>query len=265
VLPTGKTPHSLKKFIDEWRTKPERRTGTATLFTEQSFIDHVNRFQGEDTVLFARRNPTEPTLTAVFDYNPSGGNNEDAAFCQHRAVYPFPVSEQWKQWREHDGKPMGAVEFAQFLEDRIPDVHAVDGDNLTAELRDLAALLGGTFASPSRLLDLSRSLEITASVGVKQAIRLESGESQFIYEETHSQGGQKVTVPSLFVLGIPVFDEGAGYRIACRLRYRRSGTGITWWYTMVDPKRYFDDAIKGSVEHVVEETALPAVYGTPEK
>ena len=93
VIPHGMEMKSLKPFLDEYRIKPDRRTGTAVADTLPSFIDIANRFKGVDSAVFARAKVSdtaiEASLTAVFNYHPAGGDNTLAQFSDHRAIYHF--------------------------------------------------------------------------------------------------------------------------------------------------------------------------------
>lgn len=267
VVPSGRRIESLKPIIDQFKPKPDRRTGTAVLSSSQSFIDHVVRFKSESTVIFAERDITKPSLLAVYDYHPKGGDVTLAAFGGHRAKYSFPVSPEWKAWNDNEEKELDATAFGRFLEDRIQDVVAIDTENTGEALRELIALIGGgTFASPSQLLDLSRSLTINAAVSVKQAQTLSSGEIAVSYTEVHNDGeGRPIKVPNLFAIGIPIFRDGHKYRIVCRLRYKlQDRQWVKWWYSLVNPDLYFDDAFKEVCDEVASTTELPVLFGAPE-
>jgi uncharacterized protein YfdQ (DUF2303 family) len=268
IVPSGKKIESLKRILDEYRTKPERRSGTATLTTQASFVDHVKRFAGDASVIFADRTPASPSLLAVYDYNPAGPENDAAAFGRHRAVYSFPLSDEWKAWTSADESEMDAAKFAAFLEDRLQDVRVVDTDTEAEDspILAIAMLFQGRYATPNQLLNLSRSLDINASVAVRQALRLETGEIDVRFVETHSDGeGKPITIPNLFVISIPVFRDGERFRMVCRLRYRLANTHVTWWYTMVQPERYLDTAIVEVVEAVQKATERPVMFGAPER
>src|SRR5438128_2600182 len=69
VVPAGKSLTSVKKFIDEYRTEPERREGLAALTTLDSFIDHTKRFADDDSAVFADVvSRTSAQLVSVLDY-----------------------------------------------------------------------------------------------------------------------------------------------------------------------------------------------------
>jgi hypothetical protein len=168
---------------------------------------------------------------------------------------------------------MSHVDFAAWLEDRIGDViappnHLAAPDDLNeADLKliDLLKMLGGQFVGPSRLLDLSRGLKLTEEARFTSVQNLTSGEVQIAYETEHREmAGAPLKVPSLFLLGIPVFERGPLYRIPVRLRYRLSGSKLTWLIVRYRPQLSFDDAVDGDVETVRERTGLTIFSGAPE-
>lgn len=263
LLPPGRTPTSLKKLADEYATKPDRREGSAVLRDAESFVAHVLRFKSEESAVFASPDRAKPSLLAVFDYHPRGGDATKADFAKHRALYECPLSEEWKAWQQHDGKLMPQVEFAEFIENRAADVVVAPPDD--TNLRELSELLEGAFASPSRLLTLSRGLQINVEATVKDAVTLSSGEISVQYSETHVDGaGQPIKVPNLFVIQIPVFYAGEPWRIPVRLRYRRNSGRLLWSYHLYRADATFDAAFKEVVGRVRAATEVPVFLGAPE-
>lgn len=262
VLPTGLTAHSVKKHQDEYRDKPERRKGIANLKDLPSFIAHTLRFADEDSALFANNDMEKPSLTCVFDYHRRTAEG-DPRFGTHRAHYAFPLSDEWKAWKAKDGEPMSQADFAEFLENRISDVTAPE--NVSEALTALAQLLGGTFASPSKLVELSRGLNVHEGAQVKQAVNLSSGEATIQYVSQHQDDtGAPLKVPNLFLIAIPVFVAGPLYQMAVRLRYRlRSGT-ISWFYELYREDKVFEHAFDEACKRAAEESKLPLFIGSPE-
>jgi len=267
-IPTGRELRSLKPFIDEMRPAPERKRGTSTLTTVDSFVAQVNRSKDGDSVIFAdvaeRR---DPKLICVFDYNKAGPEGTPR-FGQHQAIYRYPVSDQWKAWT---GKPLdglGQVEFAEFLENRIMDV--LDPSSLKLEgegtLAAFCRQLGIKPASPQGLMELSRGLTVHADHRVVQQVNIGTGEAQIAFGETHTGAdGAPVKVPGGFAIGIPVFLGGAPYQIPVRLRYKVAGGQVKWTLQPQRLDEVWDDAIKESVAAVTTKTDLTTLYGTPEK
>lgn len=261
VLPKGLEAHSVKRLVDEHRSQPERRVGTARLGDLDSFVAHAVRFKGASSALFANPSPTSPSLTAVFDYHPMGA--EGARFCQHRSVYAFPVSEEWQAWTALAGKPMSQEAFALLIENRIVDVADPAGVGETAKA--FASTIGCDFASPSRLLDLSRGLSIRVSSKVAKSVNLATGETQLQYAEGHTgEDGAPLKVPGAFLLAIPVYKAGALYQVPARLRYRVSGGSVAWSVDLWGADRVFDHAFREACSAAEERTGLPLFVGSPE-
>lgn len=264
--------------FDDYRDTPKRRLGVANLTKIESLIDHVNRFQNAESVLFAIDNRTTPSITAVLDYHDrvNVGEGDTLAgihevsrprFGQHRSRFAFPLSDEWKAWTEKDGNVFGMAEFAHFLEDRIIDVLELipDEDSLPEDLRRFINICGGKVATPNKLVELSRGLQVHESSAVSEAINLGSGEGQISFASEHTdRNGGALNVPGLFLIGIPVFKHGPLYRIAARLRYRKTVEGLKFWYELWRTDRTFDHAFGEACERVRVETGLPLLFGTPE-
>jgi uncharacterized protein YfdQ (DUF2303 family) len=264
-VPNGIALKSIKPFLDEYRTQPERRKGTAKLTDLRSFIDHVNRFKDADTVLFACDSRTNPSITAVLDYHRAGSEAEPR-FGEHKSHYGLPLSDEWKAWKAKNGEVFRQHEFAAFLEDRIVDVvHIHDEETLSERTRNFAALVNGSFATPTKLLTLSNGLSVTADEKVQNHINLQSGEMQVTFSSDHrDESGQPISVPKMFMVAIPVFLNGPLYQIAVRLRYRIKDKQIVWFYEMHQTELVFDDAFNDACITARDSTDLPLFMGSPE-
>lgn len=262
----GIHPVKLKSFFDEYRAVPERRTGSAVMTDLTSFIAHVNRFKDSDSVVFATDDPTNPRLTAVLDYHQTGalGSPRNNA---HATVYTFPLSEEWKTWKKIAGETpalMSQGEFAAFLEDRICDV--LDPAKAPEQLDKFKEAIQGDFATPSKLLDLSRGLTIRATSKLSQKVSIQNGISTFVFDAEHQdEAGAPLRVPAAFLIGVPVFKRDGTYPIAVRLRYRVESGAVKWSCSIYQADRAFDDAIGRAMARVEKETSLPVLRGAAEK
>lgn len=260
-----------ESIFDQFRTNPKRRLGTANMLSLDSFIEHVNRFRDDDTVVFADNNRSAPKLTAVLDYHEAGAENAPR-FGDHRTHFNFPLSDEWKAWQAKNAEPMKMVDFAHFLEDRIIDVMPHGLINLTDDAKIYIDTLGNPntdyakkIADPAKLMELATGLQIFENSVVKEANKLASGESQIEFTTEHTDAaGQKLNIPQLFVLGIPVFKNGLPYQIIARLRYRKMGGQIVFFYELWRTDRVFDHAFDEAVERVREEVGRPVLIGHPE-
>lgn len=234
LVPEGVTPQSF-----EWAlTNPVRKRAVVALRDAASFTAYVNAFKDAGSMVFASL--PERTLTAVLDYHEAGAGS--ARWGQHRAVMACQLTEDWKRWIAQNKKALGQVEFAQFLEDNLPNIAAPAG---------------------AVILDIAKTLQAKKAVNFSSSVRLENGETQFVYEETIAgSAGQKghLEVPSSFTLGIEPF-EGAGlYAMEARFRYRiAEGGRLQMWFDLVRPEAVIEDAFKRTREAITSGVAPTTV------
>lgn len=259
---------SLKESIEAFRLRPQRRTGTADMQTLASFIKLVQRHQDGDSAVFADLDWRAPKFTAVIDYHGQAVETDGEApatheprWLRHRIAYAFPLSDPWKAWVEQNSVPMKQDAFAAFIEDHIAEVSAPT----EAEQKEYEATFRTRIADPFEIMTLSRGLAVSVDAKVGRSILLQSGEGEIAFEEVHRDGaGQKLTVPGLFMLSVPVFFRGAHVRFPVRLRYRVANGQVVWFYQIWRPDEFVTAAVQKDLDAVRVETGLPAYEGAPE-
>jgi uncharacterized protein YfdQ (DUF2303 family) len=273
VLSQGSaTPLSAAAF-DAFRDFPLHRTGTAALTQLPSFIALVNRFKHAHSAIFAVDDFTKPSLTAIFDYHPDNaevGGEESVSAAQamrHKASYAFPLSKEWQAWIGKDAKPMGMGDFARFIEDHIVDVSADPVDVFAESSRAFVKANRGTIASPSKLVEISRGLQVYERAVIKEAKNLSTGEAQFTFDSEHTDGdGKPLVLPTMFSITIPVFARSAdAFRLIARFRYRKTSEGLVFWYELWRPDLTFETAFNEAIDKVAAETGLPIYTGSAER
>lgn len=269
-------------FFDDARDAPTYRRGTATLTSLDSFIAHVNRFGDGDSVVFASDNHASPSLTAVLDYHRADQNevtgeedghrairvHGDYRHGKHRTAFAFPLSDEWKAWNKANASVMSMGEFALFLEDRIGDI-ALAGDEFPETLERFVNVNGGVdaIADYATLVELSRGLKVYENARVEEATNLASGEGHIrfsVEHETRTKTGGTLKVPTMFFIAIPILNKGAIYRIAARLRYRKTVEGVKFWFDLYRADKSFDHAFDEAVQRVEAETHATILFGSPE-
>lgn len=255
--------------FDKWADAPRFRKGTAMLTDLSSFIAHTNRYKDSHTLVFANDDRVKPSLTAVLNYHEAGAEGFPR-FGNHRSHFAFPLSDEWKAWKAMNAEPMRMDAFARFLEDHIVDVmptHLIQIADDEATMRFVDTLGGlGRIADPAQLMSLANNLHINEHSTISQAQVLSSGEVKLDFQSSHdaTQNGVSITMPTMFIVGIPVFKNGPAYQIFARLRYRKQGSSLTFWYELWRDDRVFDKAFDESVYRVRDETELAVLMGTDE-
>lgn len=251
---------SVKALMDEYRLRPVAKTGIANVTTLQSFINLSTRHKTEHSAIFANVDWTKPSLTTVIDYHEDrqGG---DADNGKHRIHYAFPLSEEWQAWVGVNGKPMKQGEFAEFIEDHIAELATPHEEEIT----HWEALIGGKVARPNDIQMLSRGLKINAETKLRSNTVLATGEGELTWEEEHRDtAGQKLVVPSLFIVQLPPFFRGESARIPTRLRYRVREGQVIWFFQLYRPDVYITEQVERDLDRAAAETELPHFHGTPE-
>lgn len=262
LVPNGMEAEGVKKFLDAYNKVPERRKGTHKADRLESFIDLTNRFKDSCSVIFARGNVSgnsiSASLTAILDFHPEDADNTVALNCEHKVSYQFPVSKEFSFWLKNNAEGMDQSQFALMLEERISEMSvATDAD--CAQIENLKP----KFAAPVDILELARNLEIYSSESVQQAVKLSSGEREIKFTAVHNGAdGKPVSIPDFFVLNIPIFEGERPVRILVRLRYRKQGNGVLWFYDLYRVDMVFQEAFDKALEKVKEGTKLPLFLGS---
>lgn len=250
---------SLDSFFETLRTAPARRKGRATVTTLASFIDLVNRHKDEHSVIFAKSEWPDPSLTAVVDYHQTDGV---ARFGGHRVHYAFPLTDEFRAWMAANGKMLEQRDFAEFLEEHAAELTAP----YDAEVVEYERLFKEKLATPNQLISLSRSLEIFVGAKIKRVERLQTGERTAVFETTHSNAtGEPVDIPGVFMVSVRAFVDGEPVRIPARLRYRAGAGEIKWAYQLYRPEFWLRAQVQNDLATVRAATGLPAYEGAPEQ
>lgn len=255
---------SVEKFIDEMRDKPERRQGTIGADDLDSFVALTNRFKAENSVMFGRSSVTETSfscgLISILNYHPAGSDNKVADNSDHVVRYDFPLSSELKTWLSKNKTPFNSREFAEFLEDNIADLVVAKPDAMRVTFGDETP----SFATPSKIFELSRGIEVRVDEKVVNAFRNSDGSFAIQYtQENKDSTGQPLKLPEWFALGIPVFDGGEVYQIPMRLRFRVKEGTITWSFEMYRKNDTFTTAFADACDEATKATALPLFNGSP--
>lgn len=251
---------SVKALIEEYRLRPARRTGTAAMQTLSAFTELVKRHMDSDSAIFVDLNWKAPSFAAVIDYHKQDGTHEPRNL-KHRINYAFPLSEEWKAWNAKNATPMGQGDFAAFIEDHIAELSAPRDTEST----ELEFLFKTRIADPAEIVQLSRGLAVSVDSKVARAVTLQTGEGEMVFTEVHKDGsGQKLVIPGVFMLSLPVFFRGEHVRIPARLRYRVKDGSVLWFFQLWRPDVYVSDAVARGRDAVTVETGLPIYEGSPE-
>jgi len=263
--------------------KPARRSGTARLVDLDSLVLWANRFKGDNSALFAKPDMTAPTITCVADYHAGGPadpftvtGDPTARHCHHRAVYSFPLSDEWQAWMAIAGKPLTKDDMGEFIEANAKDIMdptpaviklAESDTNEPWENRLIrtAQQIEGRYGQLGQLLAMSKQFQVFETSNLTVTSNRDTGETSIQFLDEHKGvDGKPLTIPNLIIIAIPVFLNGAPYRMPVRFRYRKMGGEVRFILTPYNPEKAFKASFDEAVTTVTDATGLPMFQGSPE-
>ncbi|NNM65943.1 MAG: DUF2303 family protein [Burkholderiales bacterium] len=243
VVPNG---YRIEQLPDIAR--PKRPIANVKLRDATSFVRYVNAHKAPRSTVYASMEPAR-FLCVFDDYLHASdldvGNpkhvDAQADWRSFRAEFTLPASHEWKTWTGQNRKAMTQLQFAEHMQDNLPDVIAPSGAELLETALNFEAAQAGHFVSAQRLQDGSHNL----------------------VWKTDNTGGT-VRVPEHITLSIPVFENEAPRELEARLRYRTNGSALSLWYELVRPHKVIEAAFRETWACIEEGCALPLLLGSPE-
>lgn len=285
TLPQGRKVEdltSLRRKAAEF-LKPARRSGTAKLADLASLIGWANRFKGSSSVLYANPDMAAPSLTCIADYHEEGPSNASdpageptARHCHHRAIYNFPLSDEWKAWMAIAGGALDKDEMGEFIEANAKDILDPTPPILSLSVSDknepwenrlikTAQQIEGRYGQLAQLLAMSRRFQVYETSDLTVKTNRDTGEAEIQFLNEHKDAdGAPLKVPNLIIIAIPVFRNGALYRMPVRFRYRKSGASVKFTLSLYNPEKSFQAAFEEALEQAKAEVELPLFQGIPE-
>ena len=224
------------------RELPAHPRSTVKLRDAASFIQYVNDHKTPPTRVFAQIDPAR--FLAVIDefYSDSEDASAQANWREFRAEFLVPPSREWRLWTARDRQPMSQLEFAEFLQDNLPDVIKPDGVTLLEAALNFEAAQAGSFVATQRLQNGDHNLQWKAENNAAGTVRL----------------------PELLTLSIPVFENEAPRELTARLRYRIKEGRLSIWFELVRPHKLVEAAFRDTWARIAEETGVLLLLGSPE-
>lgn len=289
----------VKAVVDAYRTRPERRKGTATLTTLDSFADHARRFMDSDSAIFVCDNPQAPKFEAVLNYHEAMNPVQPEAkalpmkagdppvmviatlgatalprFGDHRGVYAPEFSDEWKLWTKNNGTPLDQASFGRLIERGARCIFDVDEEH-PEKLGEQAAWFakrfgrrfaaGEFFGSSEVMLQLAEGLIANVEETIGETNVRGASRSVVFTSKTSTD---TVTVPTAFLLALPVFKGGELWQVPARLGFKPVTKGETrvfeWKIELWDTDATVKACLADMAATVKARTGLPCFTGTPE-
>ncbi|EIQ00721.1 hypothetical protein OpiT1DRAFT_05276 [Opitutaceae bacterium TAV1] len=241
--------------LEEFLKYPEHKKARIEVRDHQSFVEYVLKHAEPGTTVFSEVSETGGSFTAIIDFHHGhiahviNGNAEfsggAARWGHHVCKYVCEHTPEWKRWMKFSGEPLSQLAAAQFIEDNMIDIIQPEA---------------------ARMLEVVKTLEATQGVEFKSAVRLENGDRQLNYSHTTAaKAGQQgdMDIPDMFRIRIPVFQNGPGYDVDCRFRYRIKDGALIIAYEIVRPHKIIDLALQEARTGIVQMLQpIPVLLGS---
>lgn len=244
--------------VRKYRSTPHRRAGSVTLQGVKSFVDYLDchaadhvSLRSERTTMFVNpaitRNADVITIgTAVLDYH---DDLASPARCENTATLELRFHPMYRLVR-------GLFEMQS-------------QESFALNLRKI----GPVFASPSSadMLTLAQTLRVSSSSSYQSVSDPGTGSIDFVFQKTNTgtaggYGEQKVTVPDIVKLSVPMFIGSESQVIECRFEFRapKSPGDQVQMRLAYDAEAIDTHAAVESVVMELEATGLQCLRGTYE-
>lgn len=231
LLHNGQT-IDVRKDLEKHEAHPRRKTGAYAVTDVDSLLQYLAKHAQLETELWG--NATRSEVRAVI--NAHGAGLHVAGWSDHTATLTLPTTPDWKEWTQRDGKLMEQTEFAEFIEDHLPNFVTPTGADM---------------------LELAQTFQATTKVDFDSSQRLKSGETQLTYvENTTAAAGKKgsLAIPDTFDIAVQVHERGPAYKVGARFRYRITNGDLRLAYRLIRPRDVLDAAFDEVVKHIEDNT-----------
>lgn len=225
--------------LESYLPRPKAKAGTVGLYAPASFVAYVNRHGGDGTTLWA--DVQAARIVAVIDDH----ETEHPGWGQHRATLALRHPPAWSRWMGRSGKLGTQTEFAEHIEDSLPEIVEPDG---------------------ASMLELAQTFHASGSTAFRSHKRLASGAVEFTYEQTsEARAGERgqMEVPQRFTVALAPFEGLDPFKVEARLRYRIRDGELRIGYVLDRPDEVLRAAFVEIVETVGRETGCEVFMGTP--
>ncbi|MEI4470953.1 DUF2303 family protein [Frigidibacter sp. MR17.24] len=223
-------PHRLPPFVNQ----------RVTLDTRRALVDYANRFRDGRSIIVA--DYTAGKIHAYLDWHRPGDESDVGAkpeACKHVATLAILPSEEWTRWDKMEGALHPQATFAAFLDENSVDI---------------------AFPEAATMVEISRDLEATTGQSFKSSTRLENGDRAFRFE-TETRVTNQVTVPTVFMLNIPLYEGEGPMELRAAFRYRPTPEGLLlgfeWRRVEYQRRAHFAEI----ATKAAEDTGLPVFLG----
>jgi len=216
-----------------------RKRGRPVVRDAASFLAYWAKHHDDASEVYA--DVEQLSVTAVLDAHSA----DEPGFAEHRLTLTLRRTKAWEEWTSLDGKLLTQDQFANFLEDHLPNL--VEPDAAT-------------------MLEIAQSIKATTKAEFQSSSRLQSGERKFVFtEDVKASAGSKgdLSIPEVFKIAVPPFEGADAYSMTARFKYRLDRGELHLGFKLEQPEERAKAAFADVLAAIAEDITVPVLNGTP--
>ncbi|MFI2761353.1 DUF2303 family protein [Streptomyces echinatus] len=217
----------------------ERKTGTTTVRDATSFLTYWAKHRDDASEVYS--DVEQLTVTAVLNAHA----RDEADFGDHRLHLQLRRTTAWEEWTHLNGRLVGQDEFANFLEDHLPNLIQPDA---------------------ATMLEIAQSIKAHTKSEFQSSTRLQSGERKFSFvEDVKASAGAKgdIAIPETFKIAVPPFEGADAYTMVARFKYRIDRGNLFLGYKLEQPEERAKAAFADVLKEIADGVGTPILNGSP--
>lgn len=239
--------------------KPHHVAAVVAVQDSSSFIEYVNRFKNDDSVIFADQQSN--IVLGILDYHKKPENNAvapSAEHAAHRVRFDMPFSIEWLTWMKFagTGKMVSHKEFATFLEENSMDVLPLAKRQGLATSEDDADM-------PETLLELTRSLQVASKVSFNSTVRHGDYEKIDFSKESDATMKGAIGLPLSFQICIPIYFGEPAVVLTCFTRKKIDDGALALGCVIARAENERQAEFQRIVGVIHSSTELTTLFGKP--
>lgn len=235
--------------LEKWLPEPNRLRGQATIYDPSDFHVYVDRLGDASATVWGDEDSA--SFTAVFNDHT---DNQLAGWRDHTARLALKDDPDWAAFLRLDGKYVGQLAFAEFLQDYL-----------------------NVFAEPdgATLLEIATSFKAHRRAEFSSDVNLDNGDVSFTYNEVTTQKTNKsgqIEIPETFVVQLSPFLGMPPVPMGARLRWNLDNGQLQIGFKLTRPDLVKRDAfaaigavIRQNLEDTTHGGAITVFLGAPPK
>lgn len=199
---------------------PDRTKAKALAADLPTLLDYLHRHHhAAETTVWVLHNPETSSLSITGRLNDHSAT--DAGWADHTINYTPALSVEWKRWTKHNGQVMNQLEFANFLEDNLADIHPGDVQGMP---------------TAGDMLQMALAFEAVQDMRVKSHARTQDGGIKLEFaDQADDTTAKKMEAFARFRIAVPVFYGGARFPLVAKLRFNARKAVPEFWFELIRP------------------------------